>query len=250
MGVSTIPERNIPFGLSVQLGQVPGITFTNKFGRNAATATGDAIWSASVAWAFPAAAQTVDFVSSSANDAAAGTGARTLYVTGIDNNYDIVSETVTLNGTTPVATSNSYWNIHRAYVATAGSALTAAGSITGTQTTSATAMAYILVGYNESQSAIYMVPRNYTAYIDDPKLTMQTATANLLMDIGLFKKDFGATERIQSDFLLTGGGDTMQAKMYSGPFKFEEKTVVVWRCISASSAADVSVEYDIFLVRN
>jgi hypothetical protein len=72
----------------------------------------------------------LEVVSASANDTAAGTGARTVVVDGLDASYVPFSETVTLNGVTPVALTNtSAVAINRTYVATAGSGLVNAGKI-------------------------------------------------------------------------------------------------------------------------
>ena len=238
------------YGLAVQRGQISGVTFTNKFGRNAATATGDAIWSASTAYNEIQTAGVIAIVSTSTDDASAGIGARTLTLIGIDGSYDIVTETVTMNGTTPVNTANSYFFVHRCFVATAGTSATAVGTITGTQAsaTPATEVLRLMIGYNQTQNAQYMVPRNYTAYINVPQVTMQTVTVNLTMDIGCFKKTFGGVYRIQIDFLLLGSGDTFQGKNFGAPLKFEAKSIILWKCISASAAADVIVDYGIWLV--
>ena len=42
-----------------------------------------------------------------------GTGARTVLIEGLDENYDIQSETVTMDGTTNVVTTNTYIRLFR-----------------------------------------------------------------------------------------------------------------------------------------
>jgi len=242
------------FGMDVQRGFVPGVTCINKFGRNAATVTGDAIWAVSAAFNEIQTAGVIAIVSTSTDDDGdpVGIGARTLTLTGLNGSYDIVTETVTMNGTTPVNTANSYFAVHRCFVATAGSSATAVGTITGTQAsaTPATEVLRLVIGYNQAQSAQYMVPRNYTAYISTIDVTMQTATPNLTMDVGLFKKDFGGVFRIQDGFLLTGAGAGRQEQLFSAPLKFEAKSTILFKCISASaaSASYVEVDYDLWLV--
>ncbi len=122
------------FELEVAKGNVPGHSVINKFGRNTDVTAAEDIWGAGGNWTQVTAACTSNFASSSASDTAAGTGARTLTIYGIDGSYADVSETLTLNGTSNVATANSYWHIYRALVATAGSGGTAVGTITGTAT--------------------------------------------------------------------------------------------------------------------
>jgi len=72
----------------------------------------------------------LEILSSSANDTAAGTGARTVKITGIATNGTIGSKTVTLNGTTAVAVGGSYCFITRIEVMTVGSGLKNAGTLT------------------------------------------------------------------------------------------------------------------------
>ena len=248
---------NSDFGLQVQRGLVSGITFTNKFGRNANTVTGDAIWAASTAYTEPATAELCNVVSSSVqDDFGGGTGAGKITIVGINENYDIVTEIVELNGTANVLTANKYWNIHRAYVSTkapSGTDAGAAGNITITSTAAGTpAMSYLALGYNQTQSTIYMVPRNYTAYINLPNVSGQNTTANSLCDIGCFKKDFGGVFRVQMDFHLTGGTTAYMPKMFGAPIKFEEKSTILFKCIANSGGGtwDVAVDYDIWLVAN
>ena len=243
--------KNRDYGLDVQRGLVSGITFNNKFGRNAATVTGDAIWSASTAYVEPATAELCNVKSTdNTKDIGSGTGALTISVTGIDDSYDIVTETVTLNGTTNVSTVNKYWNIHRAYVTTAGTDLTAAGTITITTTAAGTpVIGNIAIGYNQTQSTVYMVPRNYTGYLNLPNVSGQNTTANALCDIGLFKREFGGVFRIQADFHLTSEAAYMP-KTFGAPLKFEAKSTILFKCIAASGGGtwDTAVDYDIWLV--
>ena len=235
-------------GTQVARGLVPQMTFNNKFGRNIATATGDAIWSLSTAYTEPASAQLCNVVSTDVNDdgSPAGTGARTVTITGINDSYDIVTETVTMNGTTNVSTVNKYWNIHRAFVATAGTDTGAIGTITIISTAAGTpTIGNIAIGYNQTQSTVYMVPRNYSAYINLPNVAGQNTTVNSLCDIGCFKKDFGGVFRIQIDFLLTGGATAYQPKVFGAPLKWPEKSTILFKCIAASGGGtwDVAVDY-------
>lgn len=237
------------FGLDVQRGIVSGISFTNKFGRNQATAAGEAIWALSSAYVAPPTAQVMSVVSADTNDAAAGTGARTISITGIDDSYDIVTETLTLNGTTAVLTTNKYWNLHHSYVLTAGSGATAAGNITFTSTAAGTpAMGLILVGYNQTQSTVYMVPRLNTAYINMFELTAQAGASNATIDIGFFKQEFGGVFRIQNDSLFREANTSYMSKEFGAPLKCEAKSTIMFKVIAQSSAHDVAVDYDLWLV--
>ena len=60
-------------------------------------------------WFNKSIASTLTIVSTSANDASpSGSGLRTIFIDGLDTNLDIITETIILNGLTPVITINSY----------------------------------------------------------------------------------------------------------------------------------------------
>lgn len=109
-----------------------GVGHINLFGYNpSASTTAQTVWAVgSGTYAQLTSGAALEAVSGSANDAAAGTGARTIRVQGLDASYLPFAETVTLNGTTPVALANtSAIAINSVEVLTAGSGLTNAGDI-------------------------------------------------------------------------------------------------------------------------
>ena len=71
---------------------------------------------------FPASARIIYIASTSANDTAAGTGARTLTIVGLDANFEPLTESnITLNGQTPVTTTNQFLRVNRLFVDDSGS---------------------------------------------------------------------------------------------------------------------------------
>jgi len=140
------PENVTNFMLEVVKGNVPGHSAINKFGQNPAVATtGEDVWSGGGTYAFyPTTAQNMEILSDSANDTAAGTGARTVQVFGLDENWEEATETVILNGTTPVALTNTYIRMFRAVVLTAGSVETNDGNLIVRIVTVGTVAIYIV----------------------------------------------------------------------------------------------------------
>jgi hypothetical protein len=106
----------------------------------------------------PAAAAATTIVSASADDDGdpAGTGVRTVKVTGLVAGGGVVSEVATLNGTGAVTLGNSYLRILDAYTATAGSGGVAAGQIDIKH--SATIIGTIDIGTNKLNRCAYTVP--------------------------------------------------------------------------------------------
>ena len=153
----------------VALGQVPGASRIHLYGVNGAvTTTDETLWDESTLYTFlTAASSSMTISSASANDTSAGTGARTITVTGVNGSYAVVSETATMNGQTGVALTGSYLAITNIEVVTAGSTGSNAGIVyvgTGAITTGKPAVVHGLVAatYNKSSSFIYAVPANYT----------------------------------------------------------------------------------------
>lgn len=104
----------------------------------------------------------LEVVSSSANDTAAGTGARTVKIEGLDGNYVPFAETVTLAGATPVALSaTSVIAINKFFVVTAGSGLANAGNIDVRTVSGSTIKSRIQIlaeAINFAQDFVYTVP--------------------------------------------------------------------------------------------
>jgi len=167
----TIQGKNEPFELQVARGQIEGHKTLFKFGNNAdINGSLETVWSQGGLYSYPAAAIQMKVSSSSTNDTALGTGARTIFVYGLDANYNEITETVTLNGQTEVLTTNSYLRVNRAFVVTAGSGGTAAGDIyvgTGTVTAGVPATVYALISLGENQTtmAVWTVPAKHTLYL-------------------------------------------------------------------------------------
>ena len=88
-------------------GEDPSILAVNKFGRNTDvdSAAAEDVWDGGGIWVAPTAARVHNLVSADAADDAAGTGAQTVLVTGLDGTWTETSETVTMDGITPVATT-------------------------------------------------------------------------------------------------------------------------------------------------
>lgn len=160
-----------PFELQVARGQITAHRSVVVFGYNPDVDTARVtVWPYTGVIPLPAAALQMKVSSSSANDTANGTGARTVYVEGLDANHEEINEIVTLNGQTPVLTTQSFLHINNAYVATAGSGLSAAGDIyfgDGVVTLGVPATVYDLIkfDYNQRITGSYTVPAGFTAYV-------------------------------------------------------------------------------------
>lgn len=123
------------------------------------------IWPGGGAYPWKTAAGAMEVVSTSAADAAAGTGARTVLVQGLDASYLEISETVTLNGLTAVALVNSYLRINSALITSAGTGKVNAGDISIRDSGAGTTRSIIPLGYGITRQAVFTVPAAHTLSI-------------------------------------------------------------------------------------
>lgn len=251
----TIVVRNLDSETLTASGSYSDRFIINKFGRNpdvdSATAPED-IWDAGGLYTgFPTtgSAEVLRLTSDSANDAAAGTGARTVTVFGLDGNYAQISETVTLNGTTPVTTTNTFWRVYRTYAATAGSNGTNVGNITVQHNvTTANVFAYILAGTGQAHNSNYTVPAGYTAYMRNYNGSMNSTATNQA-EIAIYNRPYQSAYRIAYNFVMSNTSG-LSRQPYGG-LTFAEKTDLCFRALVASANnLDLTVSYSLLLVKN
>ena len=178
--------------VEVGLGNVPGTQAVTVSSRNPAVGSvnKEDIWDPGGVLVYPTAGEQWEVLSSSANDTSAGTGARTVTLLYLDDNYVKQFEIVTLNGTTPVTTTaTDLFRFRRLLTATAGSTAENEGDITVRVASGGLIRAKMLVGNNSTMAIHYTVPAGVTAFI-----TGTTLEINKGEDVVLsFKITFGPT---------------------------------------------------------
>lgn len=100
----------------------------------------------------------LEVVSTSTNDDVAGTGARKIFVEGLDANWEIINETVIMDGTNPVDLTKLYLRVHRAYVTEVGSLGVNEGTITIRLDNAGVTQAEIPASKGQTLLANYTVP--------------------------------------------------------------------------------------------
>lgn len=249
----TASGRYEPFGLQVSRGQIMGHRAVAVFGYNAdIDQTEETVWPDGTVINHPASATVMKVSSDSANDAAAGTGARTIVIEGLDGSYNEVSETVTLNGQTAVNTVNTYLRINNIYVATAGSGLSSAGKIylgTGTVTAGVPATIYDLMntGYNKRTTGHYTVPAGYTAYMTSGSLAVGQANGNNQVTGRLLTTGTNGINLTAAVVTLNNG---IANYTFDPALAIPEKTDVEARAIGSSNNNSVSSTFQFILIKN
>ena len=244
-----------PFYLQVARNQISFHKSNFKFGFNADVDDSlETVWAQGGLYSYLTSASVLKVSSSSTADTSAGTGARTVELSGLDTNYDEISETVTLNGQTAVNTTNEYLRINRMVVRSAGSGGQNAGVIyagTGTVTTGVPANKYatIAIGDNQTVMALWTVPRGYTAYLLQTDITVATTQNNKYCTVHLVSRPNGEVFQIKDKFVKA---ESSVHQTYTIPLKFEEKTDIEVRAIGDSSGADIAISagLDIIYIQN
>lgn len=157
-----VAVRPTKFNDEVALGRRQGWQTWNKFGYNSdIDGASETIWTVGGTLSLLSSGETLSIVSTSTADDDGGTGANSIIVYGVDENWDLQTEVVTLNGTTPVVTTGSWLGVNRMAIYLAGSGKNNAGTITATASTAATIQARIEIGAGTTEHSFFFVPRNY-----------------------------------------------------------------------------------------
>jgi hypothetical protein len=150
--------KNEDFDLQVARGQIQGHSTVNIYGYQPSVGTTSIpIWENATAYTYPVSAVTM-YLSGTAGDTAKIT------IVGLDSSYNVISETVTLNGATPVATVKQYLRVNSMSV-TVGSATNPAGAVYLKDVGGTITYAQINAGIGRTQAAIYTVPAGFTYYL-------------------------------------------------------------------------------------
>jgi len=150
----------------VALGEVTGHTLWNKFGYNNDVDIGtEVIASWGGTFTPMTTARTLSVVSTDVDDngVTPDTGANSVIIYGIDANRQAQTVVVTLNGTTPVVTTETWLGVNRMAIYVSGTSKVNEGTITATATTDATIQAQIPVGEGSSQQCIFFTQVNHQA---------------------------------------------------------------------------------------
>ena len=237
------------------MGIIHGVQWVNKFGRNEVVdmANDSDVWDAGrVAdaeynYSYSATDIPHTLVSTSTDDTAGGTGARTVLVIGQDGTNAEIQETVSLNGMTPVSISNTFLRVYRMIVETAGSGGENDGDIILKESSSATAIqAQINKGNNQSLMAIYTVPAGklallYSWYFSTVKKPTVACSARLMV------RPSGEIFRVKHVLGSHSQGTTLVQHKFSLPLMLDAGSDIKVRCSVDANGTDVTGGFDIAL---
>lgn len=180
-----VHPKGMDFYTAVGLGLVPGVRRVTALGNNPDVDQGtlpEDVWSVGGIYPWMTGATSLEVVSTSASDAAAGVGARTITIFGLDINYVEVNQTITLNGTTAVVVPTQIFRINSVLIMSAGTTKVNVGDINVRDSGGGTVRAQVPAGYGISRQAIYTVPVAHTLSVHSV-LFAQTKTGGVERNI-------------------------------------------------------------------
>jgi hypothetical protein len=163
------------------MGMFNGWDVVDKFGHNPdVDSTWVEVWIPDSIFHYPITAELLDIQSTSFTDDDGDTGAHKIELEGLDGNYNVQTEEVTLDGTTPVLTAKTWLRVHRVRVIESGTpnALQPAGSILVSGDDTLGTYSVVAVGAGQSQQALYTIPAGKTGYFE--KCHIATDTSNII----------------------------------------------------------------------
>src|SRR5210317_1698251 len=192
MAVGYLTEQNI----NIARGLVRGTTVIHKFGRNPSVGgIPETIWEQGGVYTYLTVASTVYVYGADAQDSAAGTGALTVTVQGLDANYNAIEETLTVDG---AVSTKSFLRVFRAFVASAGS----------------------VYGQGQTNLALYTIPAGKTGYLTN--WNVGVGTYNDAVTANLYTREAGNGLVFRTrDIMDVPGG--LHQRIYQVPFALPEK---------------------------
>jgi hypothetical protein len=218
-----------PFELQVARGQIPGHYSIFKFGVNPTIQNvEETVWEGGGLYVYPSSAL---IMTVSSGSGATDNGV-VMTISGLDADYNELSETVTLAGSGTATTTNSFLRVNRAFVQGSqepeGPITVANGGVT---------YAYVNGG-NQTLMAVWTVPAGYDGYITQLDVTVLTEQNNKFGNIRLVTREQGGVFRTQDSFSAEGGAITLP---YSIPVRIPEKTDIEYRAVASGLNADLRV---------
>ena len=232
-----IRVSSMPYLYDIAEGNVADHSAFRRFGTNndvgqaneiLAPIGGTYVWST--------AAESLHVVSTDVNDIVAGAnaGARTLWIQGLNANYEIISETVAMNGQTVVHTVNLYLRLLRSRAVTVGASGVNEGTITIKNHAETATYNSIPIGEGRSNYAIWTVPLGATAYVTSWHGSEDSSKGTA---ISLWFREYGRSwEKLREVHTLDGSFDDP----IEIPFRFSAKTDIMMQAKGVLAAADVT----------
>lgn len=242
-----IRTSSMPYLYDIAEGNVPEHSVFRAFGHNAVVAAAwETVYGTSDLRTYLTSGERLQVTSDDADDDGdpVGNGARTVTIIGLDDNYDVLTETVTMNGVANVLTDGTFLRVISLAVATAGSTGYNEGTITVSNNGDTIVLDQIQPQDNASLSAVYTVPNGYTAYIVQ---AMATEGSTKGSQFGFWIRTHGGLWAKKRTIVLLDSGIVVPMPM---PMKLPAKTDIEIRAWGILAGANVSAGFEGWIEEN
>ena len=223
---------------AVSVEDVTSISPIRRFGHNGNVgATYETVWCDSSLYVYMSTASKLLVTSSSAQDAAAGTGTRTLQLTGLDGDYAKITEIITMTGAVAVTTTNKFLRLFTCKSITAGTGGINAGNITVKDANDFLTLGYMEAGEGKTQNAIFTVPADKTFIVTNMGIGEM---AQKRSDFALFVRPLNKSWYIAK--LQIVKNQTFD-EVFDMPLKFDEKTDIEIRAKASGGSGIVVADF-------
>lgn len=256
-----LKTANVEDGLSIAKGDVTGTTFIHKFGAAPDFDVSDGfvtVWDAAeddTAWenmqyVYSATAAIDSISSTNAGDS------QDIEIQGLDSSYDIVTQTVTLNGQTRVALDTDLIRIFRAKNVNstnlAGHIIIYENDTTvtvpGVPDDPTLVRAVIQPGNNQTEMAVYTIPNGKTGYLRSWYASTAGAKRDSAHTIKLLARPFGGVFQLKHKANIDVNGTSYIHHEYVEPEVFAAKTDIEIQMDTDTDIAGVAAGFDVVLV--
>ena len=238
------------FLLAVNMGQVPGHSFMDKYGANKDIDTGtvpEDVWGGGGLYPYDAdgTAPIVSLVSDSASDT------MDINVQGLDIDGEFVSQTITLTGSTRVALTTPLWRVYRMSNENSVDAVGTIYCYTWILNVppSANIRALIKVGNGQTLMALFTIPKGKVGYLIRGEFGAIRNRNSGEIEAGYFSRRLGKVFKIKKAIGLVVSGSSIYQDKRSAPDVIPSFTDVRLTVLDVS-ANDIAVwgTLDVLLV--
>jgi len=228
------------FHLQLARGHISNHSSVHKFGWNTGIGVAEeTVWDGSNVYSYSAIGTATAHSTSNAADSAS-----TVTIQGLDENFLLVTDTITVDG---AASANQYSRIFRAYMATANTGTTNANAVD--IKTHSNTIARISAGQGQTLMALYTIPANKTGYLQKVQFTSnktgQPAVFRILSRVADGNPANEGPFRTIGQF---GQMDGPTQYEYNCPIRLASNTDIEIRAIGTASAPACGAVFNLVLV--
>ena len=255
------------FYLEVQKGNIPGHVVIHKFGSNSNIGNSNLedVWTPGGVYNWPTTGSPLEALSTDAGDTAAGLGARSITIQGLEEDTFIeITEDLIMNGLSVTSpTRQSFIRVNRTFVKETGAyATTATGENIGTisirRSGAGDLQSEIAVedgeGMGQSQVARFSVPANKRAYILSIHANSDVKDEKHVRLYFFQRKDADIitapfpSKRLAIKLNGVAGSTVLKPFSPSPPFGACSMTDLWWSAIATDSGSKAEIDFELLLV--